>query len=131
MKSLGNGKMTTRFDSDCVGTREILSLVGDKWSVLVIVNLGESAMRFSDLKRAITGISQRMLTHTLRRLECDGLVSRAVTPTVPLRVDYALTPLGQTLLEPVTHLALWAQSHRAEIQGARDAFQRANGARAK
>ncbi|MCP3103675.1 helix-turn-helix transcriptional regulator [Myxococcus sp. K15C18031901] len=131
MKSPGDGKMTTRFDSDCVATREILSLVGDKWSVLVIVNLGQGTMRFSDLKRTIEGISQRMLTLTLRGLECDGLVSRTVTPTVPLRVDYALTPLGQTLLEPVTHLAIWAQRHRAEVQRARDAFTRTGGAKAK
>lgn len=129
LKSLGNGKMTKRFDSDCVATREILSLVGDKWSVLVIVNLGEGTMRFSDIKRAIEGISQRMLTLTLRGLERDGLVTRTVYPTIPPRVDYALTRLGRTLLEPVTELAIWAQSHRPEIQRAREDYQRA--ARAK
>ncbi len=123
--SLGNGKMTRRYDDDCVATREILSLVGDKWSVMVIVNLGEGTMRFSDLKRAIEGISQRMLTLTLRGLERDGLVTRTVFPTIPPRVDYALTRLGQTLLEPVTGLAVWAQRHRPEIQRAREAFQRA------
>ncbi|WP_240360391.1 winged helix-turn-helix transcriptional regulator [Pyxidicoccus caerfyrddinensis] len=117
--------MTRRYDDDCVATREILSLVGDKWSVMVIVNLGEGTMRFSDLKRAIEGISQRMLTLTLRGLERDGLVTRTVFPTIPPRVDYALTRLGQTLLEPVTGLAVWAQRHRPEIQRAREAFQRA------
>ncbi|WP_224363957.1 winged helix-turn-helix transcriptional regulator [Hyalangium versicolor] len=125
MKSLGNGKMTGRFDDDCVATREILSLVGDKWSVMVTVNLGQGTMRFNDLKRAIEGISQRMLTLTLRGLERDGLVKRTVFPTTPPRVDYELTRLGQTLLEPVSELAAWAQSHKPEIQRAREAFERA------
>jgi DNA-binding HxlR family transcriptional regulator len=119
--------MTTRYDDDCAATREILSLVGDKWSVLVIVNLGQAMMRFSDLKRSIDGISQRMLTLTLRGLERDGLVSRTVHPSTPPRVDYDLTPLGRTLLEPVTALATWAQDHRPEIQRAREAFQRVAG----
>ncbi|QSQ27931.1 helix-turn-helix transcriptional regulator [Pyxidicoccus parkwayensis] len=117
--------MTRSYDDDCVATREILSLVGDKWSVLVIVNLGAGTMRFSDLKRAIDGISQRMLTLTLRGLERDGLVKRTVFPTIPPRVDYELTRLGRTLLEPVTALAIWAQQHRPEIQRSREAFQRA------
>lgn len=125
MKSLGNGKLTGRFDADCTATREILNRVGDKWSVLVVVLLGEGAMRFNSLKRAIDGISQRMLTTTLRGLERDGLVKRTVYPTNPPQVDYELTPLGRTLLEPVSVLALWAQGHRAEIQRARDAFERA------
>jgi DNA-binding HxlR family transcriptional regulator len=119
--------MTKRYDGDCVATREILSLVGDKWSVMVIVNLGEGPLRFSDLKRAIEGISQRMLTLTLRGLERDGLVARSVYPTTPPRVDYALTPLGRTLQEPVTGLAVWAQTHRPEIERAREAFLRAAG----
>ncbi len=92
MKSLGNGKLTTHFDADCPATREILNRVGDKWSVLVIVTLGEGTRRFSDLKRSIEGISQRMLTLTLRGLERDGLVQRTVYPTTPPSVDYALTP---------------------------------------
>ncbi len=117
--------MTGRFDDDCVATREILSLVGDKWSVMVTVNLGQGTMRFNDLKRAIEGISQRMLTLTLRGLERDGLVKRTVFPTTPPRVDYELTRLGQTLLEPVSELAAWAQSHKPEIQRAREAFERA------
>ena len=126
MKSLGNGKLTASFDDDCIATREILSLVGDKWTVLVIVNLGAGTLRFSDIKRAIDGISQRMLTHTLRRLEQDGLVTRTVFPTIPPRVDYALTRLGQTLLEPVSALAVWAHTHRPAIQRAREAFQKAS-----
>jgi DNA-binding HxlR family transcriptional regulator len=130
LKSLGGGKMTKGFDADCLGTREILNRVGDKWSVLVIVILGEGARRFNDLKRSIEGISQRMLTVTLRGLERDGLVKRTVYPTVPPSVDYVLTPLGRTLLEPVTVLAMWAQGHRPEVQRAREAFERsATGAR--
>lgn len=125
MKSLGNGKMTTSFAEECAATREILSLVGDKWSVLVIVNLAAGTLRFTDIKRSIDGISQRMLTLTLRHLERDGIVTRTVFPTIPPRVDYALTPLGRTLIEPVSALAAWAQEHRPEVQRARLSFERA------
>ncbi len=121
--------MTGRYDDDCVATREILSLVGDKWSVMVIVNLGEGPVRFSDLKRAIEGISQRMLTLTLRNLERDGLLTRTVHPTTPPSVDYALTRLGRTLLEPVSALAMWAQKHRPEMERAREAFERSHRAK--
>lgn len=125
MKSLGHNQLTPQFDAECRATREILNRVGDKWSVLVIVILGHGTQRFNDLKRSIDGISQRMLTLTLRGLERDGLVEREVFPTIPPRVEYTLTPVGQTLLEPVTVLATWAQGHRAEVQSARDAFDRA------
>src|SRR6187431_1039177 len=111
----------------CPAVREVLHRVGDKWSVLIVDFLGDGPMRFSDLRRAIEGISQRMLTLTLRGLERDGLVQRTVFPTVPPRVDYALTPLGETLLEPVSALALWAQGHRAEVYQAREAFDKLNG----
>lgn len=110
----------------CLAAREVLNRVGDKWSVLIVGLLGDGTKRFSELRRAIEGISQRMLTLTLRGLERDGLVTRTVFPTVPPRVDYALTPLGQTLLEPVRALGAWAEEHRAEIQAARDAFDRRN-----
>lgn len=125
MKLPGNGKLTARFDAECVATREILNRVGDKWSVLLVVMLGDGAKRFNELKRALDGISQRMLTVTLRGLERDGLVKRTVYPTNPPQVDYALTKLGLTLLEPVSVLAVWAQGHRAEVMRARDAFDRA------
>jgi DNA-binding HxlR family transcriptional regulator len=117
--------LTKGFDAECAATREILSLVGDKWSVLVVVVIGDETKRFSELKRTIEGISQRMLTLTLRGLEREGLVARKVYPTVPPRVEYTLTALGRTLLEPVTVLATWAQLHRADVQRARDAFERA------
>jgi DNA-binding HxlR family transcriptional regulator len=102
--------------------REVLNLVGDKWSVQVVGTLGRGPLRFSELKRRIERISQRMLTLTLRGLERDGLLTRTVTPTIPPRVDYELTELGRTLLEPVRALARWAASHREEIQAARDRF---------
>lgn len=109
-------------DESCLAVREVLNRVGDKWSVLVVSLLGDGPMRFSELKRTIEGISQRMLTLTLRGLERDGLVTRAVFPTIPPRVDYELTPLGTTLLEPVMALADWARTHRFQIQAARDRF---------
>lgn len=121
MKLLGAGKLTG-FDTDCVATREILNRVGDKWSVLVVVLLGDGPRRFNELKRVIDGISQRMLTTTLRGLERDGLVARTVHPATPPQVSYDLTPLGRTLLEPVSALAVWAQLHRGEVQRARDEF---------
>lgn len=124
MRSLGNGKLTKGFDTDCPATREILTRIGDKWSVLVMVVLGDGATRFNALKRSMLGISQRMLTVTLRGLERDGLVTRTVYPTVPPSVEYALTPLGRTLREPVALLAVWAQGHRSAVQRARDAYDR-------
>ncbi len=102
--------------------RDILDRVGDKWSVLVVVLLGEGTRRFSDLRRSVEGISQRMLTHTLRQLERDGLISRTVYPSVPLRVEYALTALGQTLLEPLAALAQWAGEHREAVLSARAVY---------
>lgn len=103
----------------CPAVREVLDRVGDKWSVLIVSVLGDGSMRFSELRRSIDGISQRMLTLTLRGLERDGLVTRTIYPTVPPRVDYELTRLGRTLLEPLTALAEWAQKHRTPIQEAR------------
>jgi DNA-binding HxlR family transcriptional regulator len=100
----------------------VLSRVGDKWSVLVIGVLGEEPRRFSDLRRGIEGISQRMLTLTLRGLERDGMVSRTVFPTQPPSVEYALTPLGRTLLVPIRGLAAWAEGNRVSIQDARARF---------
>ncbi len=102
--------------------REILDRIGDKWSMLVLSILGGGPQRFSALRRSIEGISQRMLTRTLRLLERDGLVSRTVYPTVPPQVEYALTPLGRTLQEPVRALAMWAAAHQAEVLAARVSF---------
>ena len=106
----------------CPAIREVLNRVGDKWSVQIVGLLGEGTMRFSELRRAIDGISQRMLTLTLRGLERDGLISRTVFPEIPPRVEYALTRLGDTLLEPIQGLAEWAGNNRTAIQTAREAF---------
>ncbi len=103
----------------CPAAREVLNRVGDKWSVLVVVLLSDGSKRFSELRRNIEGVSQRMLTLTLRGLERDGLVKRTVYPTVPPRVDYELTPLGRTLRQPIQALALWAEKHRTAVQDAR------------
>nr|WP_184987192.1 helix-turn-helix domain-containing protein [Sphaerisporangium rubeum] len=97
---------------------DIFRRVGDKWSMLLVILLGARPHRYNDLHRAVEGISQRMLTRTLRTLETDGLVQRAVHPTVPPSVEYSLTPLGRTLLEPLSALADWAVLHEAEINEA-------------
>lgn len=122
MRLLGNNQLTTNFDTDCPATREVLSRVGDKWSVLTVVILGGGPQRFNALRRSLTGISQRILTNTLRGLERDGIVTRTVFPTNPPTVEYALTVLGCALLEPITALAVWAQGHRAEVLAAREIF---------
>jgi DNA-binding HxlR family transcriptional regulator len=108
--------------SDCRAVGEILARVGDKWSVLVVKLLGDGPRRFNDLRRSIGGISQRMLTLTLRGLERDGLVTRTVYPTIPPRVEYGLTPLGRDLLIPVSALGDWAIRNMGKIVRAREAF---------
>ena len=113
--------------SHCPRVSEVLSRVGDKWSVLVIMMLGDEPLRFNELKRRIGGISQRMLTMTLRTLERDGMVSRTVHPTVPPRVEYQLTELGRSLWQPIEALGQWAFRNIPNIEQARDAFDRANG----
>ncbi|MFD1536397.1 winged helix-turn-helix transcriptional regulator [Nonomuraea guangzhouensis] len=107
----------------CRQVLRILSLVGDKWSLLIIGTLRDRTLRFGELQRAVTGISQRMLTLTLRQLERDGLVSRTVHASVPPRVDYALTELGVTLLAPVTALGSWAATHRRTISENRRRYE--------
>ena len=102
--------------------REVLQRVGDKWSVLAIDLLGPGTMRFSELHRAIDGITARMLTVTLRGLERDGIVTRTIHPVIPPRVDYALTPMGRTLLDTIGQLVTWADSHLPEIDAARAAY---------
>lgn len=110
--------------SACLATREVFDRIGDKWSLLVVVTLRAGPMRFNELKRQIEGISQRMLTRTLRGLERDGLLTRTVYPTIPPRVDYELTPLGRSLIDPVAALAEWAQMHFPEIENARQRFDK-------
>jgi DNA-binding HxlR family transcriptional regulator len=112
--------------TNCRTVTEILSRVGDKWSVQVVVQLGEGPKRFNELRRIVTGISQRMLTLTLRGLERDGLVSRTVYPTIPPRVDYQLTELGCSLLKTVRALGAWAIENRDDILEARRRFDGAD-----
>ncbi|HEU0309590.1 MAG TPA: helix-turn-helix domain-containing protein [Sphingomicrobium sp.] len=104
---------------DCRRITPLLNRVGDKWSMQVVMELAAGPKRFSELKRGLDGISQRMLTLTLRGLERDGLISRHVTPTIPPRVDYELTELGISLREPVVALGTWALEHIDCIAAAR------------
>ena len=106
----------------CPAVREVLNRVGDKWSVQIVSLLGDGPMRFSELRRSIEGISQRMLTLTVRGLERDGIITRTVFPEIPPRVEYELTKLGNTLLEPIQGLAEWAEKYRTSIQDAREKF---------
>lgn len=112
---------------DCRAVSSILAMVGDKWSVLVVMTLRQQPRRFNELKRAINGISQQMLTRTLKGLERDGLVTRTVHPTVPPQVEYALTDLGHSLADPVKQLGEWAFSHLPAIYANRDRYDRAAG----
>lgn len=105
-------------DDDC-GIRDVLDRLGDKWSVLVVVELAGGVLRFKELQRAVDGISQRMLTLTVRRLERDGLVTRTVYPTVPPQVEYELTDIGHSLTRLVKGLADWSLVHRPQIDAAR------------
>src|ERR1043165_4705103 len=107
---------TLHVPEDCRAVSEVLSRVGDKWTVLVVGELGHGPKRFNEIRRALGSISQRMLTLTLRGLERDGLVTRTVFPTVPPRVDYELTRLGRSLLEPVNGLSQWARKNRAAME---------------
>ncbi|MGB3832786.1 MAG: helix-turn-helix domain-containing protein [Mesorhizobium sp.] len=107
---------------DCRAVSEILQRIGDKWSLLVVRRLGDGPMRFNELRHAIGGISQKMLTTTLRTLERDGFVTRTVFATIPPRVDYELTELGRELLVPVKGLAEWAMANMGRVNEARRRF---------
>ena len=108
--------------SDCRAVSEILSRVGDKWTLLIVRELGRGPLRFSALKRRLGSISQKMLTATLRNLERDGMVRRTVTPTTPPQVEYALTPMGHELERPIKTLAEWTFAHAEAIEAARAAY---------
>ncbi|QMU96648.1 helix-turn-helix transcriptional regulator [Microbacterium esteraromaticum] len=102
-------------EADAEVFRSILSRVGDKWSMMLIGMLQDGPMRFTELKQMTSGISARMLTHTLRQLERDGLVAREMFAEIPPRVEYRVTPLGRTLIAPILVLAEWASTHQSEI----------------
>lgn len=112
---------------ECGRFSGVLSLIGDKWTVMIVLTLTERPRRFNEIKRTIGGISQQMLSRTLRALERDGMVTRTVHPTVPPQVEYALTDLGCSLARPIRELGYWAGAHIAEIESNRSAFDEAKG----
>jgi len=113
---------TSHVTESCRPATEVLQRIGDKWTVLIIIALWDGGMRFSEIRRAIPAISQRMLTLTVRGLERDGLVLRTVTPSIPPRVDYELTPLGRSLGEKVRALGVWATENQPAMEAARQAY---------
>jgi DNA-binding HxlR family transcriptional regulator len=128
--SVTNTAVTTVSAQECVheddcGIRDVLDRIGDKWSVLVVVELVRGTRRFGELQRAIPGISQRMLTLTTRRLVRDGLLERTVYPTIPPQVDYRLTAMGDSLAEAIAALAIWSREHRQPIAEARQRWDQA------
>jgi DNA-binding HxlR family transcriptional regulator len=129
-KSAAHCEVTDPYDAfqwdareDCE-VRQILDRIADKWSLLAIALLEGRTLRFTELQRKIDGISQRMLTVTLRQLERDGLVNRTVYPVVPPRVEYELSPLGSTLHATIQSLVSWTESHQTEIASARESYDR-------
>ncbi len=121
--SVGKG-LTWSYDPQCP-VRDVLDRIGDKWSTLTLITLADGPLRFSALSRAIPDISKRMMTQTLRDLERDGLVARTVFPTKPPSVEYRLTSLGQTILEPLAVLVDWADRHHAAVRNARSSYDAA------
>jgi|SRR5215467_5849210 DNA-binding HxlR family transcriptional regulator len=111
---------------DCRAASEVLSRVGDKWTILVVWTLGDGPKRFNELRKSLGSISQRMLTLTLRGLERDGLVTRTAFATIPPRVEYELTKLGRSLLLPVSELGSWARRNRSAIQNSRQRYDSAS-----
>lgn len=108
--------------SECRRLGKILSVIGDKWTIMIMGALSDGPLRYNELRRKIGGVSQRMLTLTLRRLERDGLLTRTVYPTIPPRVDYDLTSVGRSLIEPLQNLSGWATAHLSIIEEAQKAY---------
>ena len=108
-------------DADCP-SRQVLDLIADKWTAIIIYRLSQGTKRYSELQREINGISQKMLTQTLRGLERDGIVERKVYAVIPPMVEYSLTPLGETLIEPLCKLCKWAETHIPEVEAARNHY---------
>ncbi len=121
METITVKRIPNVYAADCP-TRQILDLISDKWTPLVVMLLKDEPKRFSELRRTINGISQKMLTQTLRGMERDGLVTRTVYPEVPPRVEYELTPLGQTLCAPMWAIICWSETHIDEITSAQSAY---------
>jgi DNA-binding HxlR family transcriptional regulator len=119
-------QLPNAYSADCP-TRLVLDRVADKWTVLVLGLLGNGPVRFNRLRRAVEGLSQKVLAQTLRRLERDGLITRAAFPTVPVTVEYALTPLGRTLAAAVEPLRVWAEDHIDQVVSAQQAYDARGG----
>lgn len=111
-------------NADCP-SRQVLDLIADKWTAIIIYRLSRGKKRYGELQREISGISQKMLTQTLRRLERDGIVHRQVYPVVPPMVEYSLTSLGETLIEPLCTLCHWAETHIPEVEASRNRYDQA------
>jgi DNA-binding HxlR family transcriptional regulator len=132
---LGETHMDVRARShsyeECRASADVLARIGEKWTVMVVGVLSQGSMRYSQIFKLMHGISQRMLTLTLKSLERDGLVTRTMHPTIPPRVDYALTERGQTLIVPLSALGIWAQENRTAIEATRRDFDQRHGNNAK
>lgn len=134
MVTTSDGSLSTELTPGIVGspyradcpTRRILDRIGDRWTVLIVGALGDGPARFSELRRRIEGVSQKMLTQTLRGLERDGLVTRTVFPEVPVRVEYALTEAGRSLQAPLRALEEWSIQHLTDVSASQQAFDRAD-----
>ena len=127
MTSATNKNVTTdcrEAHSQCRAVADILARIGDKWTVLVVGSLSQGPLRYNEIRRMVDGISQRMLTLTLKGLERDGLVTRTLFPSVPPRVDYELTELGRTLREPLEVLFQWATENRGAMLAARERYEK-------
>lgn len=107
--------------------REVLDLIAEKWTTLVVYSLSGGTKRYSELKRQIEGVTQKMLTQTLRKLERDGLIFRKVYPVIPPMVEYSLTPLGRTLIKPLGAICQWAEDHFSEVENARKNYENGSG----
>lgn len=123
----GNTADTTHESGNCRAVADVLARIGDKWTVYVVKLLANGSMRFNEIRRAVPAISQRMLSLTLRGLERDGLVTRTVTPSIPPRVDYELTPMGLTLIEPLRAVGVWALANREYVENSRAKFDALRG----
>lgn len=108
-------------DKNCL-SRQVLDLIADKWTAIIIYRLSQGTKRYSELQREIGGVSQKMLTQTLRSLERDGIVKRKVYPVIPPMVEYSLTPLGETLIKPICSLCEWAETHIPQVEVARNLY---------
>lgn len=113
------------YDRNCP-TRKLLDRIGDRWTVLVVGALADGPLRYGEIARRVDGVSQKMLTQTLRSLEQDGLVTRTVHPVIPPRVDYELTDTGHSLQEPLRALEEWAKAHMADVLTSRDEYEQAD-----